>query len=130
MASSLRALLTSAAIVALPGLALAAPGWELENGVEAPSYAVAEPSATDLNIDTVVLACEQGGLQLQLYLTDAGPLAPKGQATLKDDPAVDIVIDGVSYAAKLYFADDYVLVADSATSEGLSLGQGLARRAA
>jgi hypothetical protein len=113
-----RTLLIAAALVGLPGLALAATGWQTEKDVETPSYAVAEPVSSDLNIDTVVLVCEQGadrrGLQLQLYLTDAGPLAPRRQAALKDDPAVDIVIDGVSHAAELYFADDYVLVADSA----------------
>src|SRR5689334_19542097 len=118
MAPSLRGLLTSFALLSLPGVSLAATGWELEKGVEAPSYAVAEPASTDLNIDTVVLVCEQGadrrGLQLQLYLTDDGPLAPKRPAVLKDDPGVDIVIDGMSHPAKLYFADDHVLVADAA----------------
>ena len=47
-------------------------GWELERDVENPSYAVTQPASTDLNIDSVVLSCEQGpsrrGLQLRLYL--------------------------------------------------------------
>ena len=54
-------------------------GWAVEQGTEEPSYAVVEPVATNLNIDTVVLACEEAlgrrVLQLQLYLTDDGPLA-------------------------------------------------------
>ena len=57
-------------------------GWELERDVETPSYAVTEPSSTNLNIDSVVLSCEQGasrrGLQLRLYLSGEGPLAPLG----------------------------------------------------
>ena len=70
--------------------------WEIEQGVEVPSYAVAEPTATDLNIDTVVLGCEQAGkgkvLQLQLYLSDDGRLRPIGvsPAGLTDDPQASI----------------------------------------
>jgi hypothetical protein len=94
-------------------------GWELERGVETPSYAVTEPSSTNLNIDSVVLSCEQGpsrhGVQLRLYLSGAGPLAPLGAGKdLKDDPTVDLVIDGLSYSVQLLFADDFVVVADSA----------------
>ena len=96
---------------------MAGSGWELEKGVDAPSYALAEPTSTDLNIDTVVLSCEQGadrrGLQLRLFLTDAGPLAPRGKVALKDDPVVEIAIDGVTHRAELFFADDSVLIADS-----------------
>ena len=62
------------------GQALAGSGWELEKGVEAPSYALVEPTSTDLNIDTVVLSCEQGadrrGLQLRLFLTHARVRTP------------------------------------------------------
>src|SRR5215218_9810538 len=43
-------------------------GWDLEKDVETPSYAVVEPSSTNINVDVVVLSCEQGlggtGLQL------------------------------------------------------------------
>ncbi|HEX9327049.1 MAG TPA: hypothetical protein VF915_11060 [Reyranella sp.] len=95
-----------------------AAGWDLEANVRNPSYAVAEPTSTDLNIDSVVLSCEQGpdrrGLQLRLYLSGTGPLAPKAPATLKDDPRVELVIDGVSQTAELLFADDFVVVADTA----------------
>jgi hypothetical protein len=95
--------------------------WEIEQGVEVPSYAVAEPTATDLNIDTVVLGCEQAGksrgLQLQLYLSDDGRLRPlRGSPEeLRDDPRARISIDGQQYPVTLMFADDHVLLADSLT---------------
>ena len=47
---------------AINGHAMAA-GWELERDVETPSYAVIEPESTDLNIDSLVLSCEQGPLR-------------------------------------------------------------------
>ena len=92
--------------------------WEIEQGVEVPSYAVAEPTATDLNIDTVVIGCEQAGkgkaLQLQLYLSDDGRLRPIGAspAALTEDPQASIAIDGNLYPVTLMFADDHVLLAD------------------
>ena len=96
----------------------AAAGWDLEKGVSAPSYAVTVPADTDLNVDTVVLSCEQGphrrGLQLRLYLSDSGPLAPYGAAELKADPTLKLAVDGKDHPAQLLFADDFVLVADSA----------------
>lgn len=93
--------------------------WEIEQGVEVPSYAVAEPTATDLNIDTVVLGCEQAGkgkvLQLQLYLSDDGRLRPIGvsPAGLRDDPQASIWIDGNRHPVTLMFAGDHVLLADN-----------------
>ena len=94
-------------------------GWELERDVEVPSYAVTEPASTNLNIDSVVLSCEQGpsrrGLQLRLYLAGEGPLAPLGvRKDLKDDPTVDLIIDGLTHSAQLLFAGDFVVVADTA----------------
>ena len=92
-------------------------GWKIEEGVDDPSYAVVEPTTTNLNIDTVVLACEGTGearvLQLQLYLADDRPLQPKASAgQLKDDPRAEISIDGRTFPATLLFADDYVVLAD------------------
>jgi hypothetical protein len=91
-------------------------GWDLERDVETPSYAVTEPASTNLNIDSVVLSCEQGpsrrGLQLRLYLLGTGPLG--ADKDLRDDPTVDVIIDGLSHSAELLFADDFVVVADSA----------------
>lgn len=104
-------------------------GWQLERGVEAPSYAWAAPLQTDLDIDSVVLSCEQGpsrrGLQLRLYLSGPGPLAPRAGGALKDAPGVAIAVDGVSYPAQLYFADDFVLVADAADETLPLLSAGL-----
>ncbi len=117
MVRLLGGLLAFCAASTLSGPSVAA-GWELEQGVPTPSYAVTEPASSDVNIDTVVLACEQGphrrGLQLRLYLADAGPLAPRSPGALKADPSVTLAVDGVSHAAELLFADDSVLVADSA----------------
>lgn len=100
------------------GGALTGSGWELERDVAAPSYALTEPASTNLNIDAIVLLCEQGptrrGLQLRLYPSGTGPLAPQGTTDLKDHPTIEFSVDGVSYAVDLLFADDFVIVADSA----------------
>jgi len=54
----------------------------LKRDVEPPSYAVIEPEDSNLNIDSVVLACEEAGdariVQLQIYLSTGGPLLPRG----------------------------------------------------
>ena len=106
-----------------------ATGWELETGVDVPSYAIIDPATTDLNIDSVVLSCEQGasrrGLQLRLYLSSAGPLAPRGAHELKNDPAVEVTIDGATFAAELFFAEDVVVVADTAAGTMPLLSEGL-----
>lgn len=98
-----------------------AGGWEVEKNVDKPSYAVVEPSRSDLNIDTVVLLCEQGPktpvLQLRLYLSGNGPLAPTGVANLKDDPKVELAIDNANHKVDLLFADDFVVLADA--TEGM-----------
>ena len=92
-------------------------GWELEWGVETPSYAVIDPESTNLNIDSVVLACEEGsnriGLQMQLYLSTAGPLTPDAVHQLKDEPRVEIIVDGASFPVGLFFSDDYAVLADT-----------------
>ena len=92
-------------------------GWDLEKDVETPSYAVVEPTNTNINVDVVVLSCEQGlagtGLQLRLYLAGSGPLAPKGVGALKDHPSVEFAIDGKRHAAHLAFADEFVVVSDT-----------------
>ncbi len=65
-----RPLTLLAGLIGFTGPAMAgAAGWGLEANVRDPSYAVAEPTSTNLNIDVVVLSCEQGpdrrGLQLR-----------------------------------------------------------------
>ena len=95
----------------------ASPGWDVEKDVETPSYAVVEPVNTNINVDVVVLSCEQGlggtGLQLRLYLAGTGPLAPKGVGALKDHPVIEFAIDGVRHSAHLAFADEFVVVSDT-----------------
>lgn len=106
------------------GMAVAGPvlaegaGWTAERDVDAPSYAYAEPRRSDLNIDTVVLACEPADdgrvLQLQLYLVNDGPLIPANAAAnrLKTDPRAEISIDGKVFPVDLLFAGDHVVLAD------------------
>ena len=77
-----------------------------------------EPATTHLNIDSVVLACEELDdskvLQLQIYLSNDGPLLPKGVAPdqLKGDPRAEISIDGHVFPVAVLFADEYVVLAD------------------
>lgn len=103
--------------VAGPVLAEGA-GWTAERDVEAPSYAYVEPRRSDLNIDTVVLACEPADdrhvLQLQLYLVNDGPLIPANATAnrLKTDPRAEISIDGKVFPVELLFAGDHVVLAD------------------
>lgn len=118
-----RLLLTAALAVSLARAALGAdpPGWTVEPDVDPPSYATVQPLATALNIDSVVLACEAVAgvrvLQLQLFLTDDGPLRPIDPTRrLGDDPRAVVVIDGATFPASLLFSEDHVVVADS--SEG------------
>jgi hypothetical protein len=93
-------------------------GWEVERGVEPPGYAVTDPVSTNLNVDSVVLACELAGdgkvLQLQIYLSTDGPLSPTGVAPrlLKDDPSAEIVIDGRAFPVEILFADVHAVLAD------------------
>lgn len=93
-------------------------GWRLEQDVAPPSYAVIDPASTNLNVDSIVLACEEAGqrqiLQLQLYLSTEGPLSPLGSApqSLKDNPRAEITIDDRVFPVGIFFADDYVVLAD------------------
>jgi hypothetical protein len=95
------------------------PGWAIEQGTDQPSYAAVEPLATNLNIDTVVLACEEPGdkriLQLQLYLTDDGPMRPKYPTarSFKNDPRAAISIDRLTFPVAVLFAGDYAVLADA-----------------
>ena len=92
--------------------------WRLEQGTPDPSYAVVQPSSSNLNLDSVVLACEEAAghrvAQLQLYLSDDGPLRLRTlrPTPLKGDPTAEIRIDGDRFPVSLLFADDYVVLAD------------------
>lgn len=111
------ALLTS--LIATTAMDQQAGGWRLEPGVDPPGYAVAVPQAATVNVDTVVLMCEPAGggrvLQLQLYLTDEGPLLPRAatEGAIKDEPRAEIVIDGRSFATEILFAEDHAVLADA-----------------
>lgn len=117
----LRSILVLACLGASAGQAesLKSTAWRLEQGAVTPSYAAIEPARTNLNIDMVVLACEQAHqghvLQLQLYLSDDGPLRPIGVSPtdLKDDPSARISIDAAEFPVALLFAGDHVLLADA-----------------
>jgi len=96
----------------------AGSGWAVEQGIDPPSYAVIEPRSRNLNLDVVVLACEPAEdrrlLQLQLYLTNDGPLMPDGVAPgrAKGEPRAEIVIDDHVFQVDLLFAEDHVVLSD------------------
>jgi hypothetical protein len=79
---------------------------------------VVEPTQTNLNVAGLVLACETAHdrqvLQLQLYLTNEGPLLPKGTdaSQLKADPLAEVEIDGRIFPVSLLFGDDHAVLAD------------------
>lgn len=108
-----------------------ATGWTLEQGVDRPSYASIEPRSRNLNLDVVVLACEPAGdtrvLQLQLYLTNDGPLIPNGVAAgrVKRDPRAEIVIDDHVFPVGLAFAEDHVVLSDRTEAMFPRLSEGL-----
>jgi hypothetical protein len=93
--------------------------WRLEQGTPDPSYAVVEPRSSNLNLDGVVLACEEAAgqrvAQLQLYPSDDRPLRPRTlrPTPSKDAPKAEIRIDGDTFPVVLLFADDYVVVTDA-----------------
>jgi hypothetical protein len=106
------------ALVALLIGAECSAAWKLEENVGTPSYAVTEPTSSNLNIDSVVLMCEATGgervLQLKVYLTDDGPLRPNGVAPekLKADPRAEISVDGKVFPVAILFADEFAVLAD------------------
>ncbi|HEU5096614.1 MAG TPA: hypothetical protein VFT77_15730 [Reyranella sp.] len=110
------ACLSAAAYAEAPAAKIMA--WKVEPNAQPSHYAAVAPSATNLNVASVVLACERAGdrnvLQLQLYLTDDGPLLPDGAtpADLKARPGAEIAIDGRVFPASLLFGDQYAVLAD------------------
>jgi len=123
------AMLYAAAAPPAAGAAAPPAGWQPERDVAQPSYVGAAPSVTDLNIDSVVLSCEQGpgrrGLQLGLFLSDDGRLAPRAGGEAKEAPAVTVAVDGVAYPGELSFAGESGLMADAADEAVPLLSAGL-----
>lgn len=105
--------------------------WATERGVTPPGYAVTEPTGGNLNVDTVVLMCEELGgrraLQFELYPLEPGPLLPTGAGPqeLRQDPVAEIAVDGRVFPARLMFADDHAVVTDSAKGRLPALSEGL-----
>jgi hypothetical protein len=101
------------------GTAKAEPtGWWTEPGTDDPRYAAVKPAETDLNIGAIVLACEQADrvrvLQLQIYLTDEGPLRATAEpgGPPREAPRAELLIDGHTYPVSLMFAGTYAILAD------------------
>lgn len=94
-------------------------GWQLERDVDKPSYVFTSPKKTDLDIDTLVLTCNEVAgvtiLQMELYPVGPLPLIPPGAATneLRRSPHLQLAIDGRVHPVSMYFADDHILVADT-----------------
>lgn len=136
LSATLRALAVAACLVATTARAeMPAPeslvAWKLEPDAKPARYAVVQPSRTNLNIENVVLACESVGdrsvLQLQLYLTDDGPLLPVNAAPpqLKDEPRAEITIDGRIFPVSLLFSDDHAVLADGQVDNFASVSDAL-----
>lgn len=92
--------------------------WKLESHFRPARYAAVEPTQTNLNVASIVLACERADdrnvLQLEIYLTNEGPLLPDGAdaSQLKAAPRAEVEIDGKIYPVSLLFGDDDAVLAD------------------
>jgi hypothetical protein len=109
--------MVAACLLVAPGLANVGHGWELPETPGQPAFATAIPSETNLNIETVVLACERADdgdvLQLQLHPAESDvSLRAIGPPVWSYGRRAEIRIDGRSFSASVLFADDYVVVAD------------------
>jgi hypothetical protein len=92
-------------------------GWELQETSGPPAYAAAVPSNTNLNIESVVLACERAddGNILQLQLFPAGgdvSIRGIGPPVWSGGRRAEISIDDKVFSASVLFADDYVVLAN------------------
>lgn len=107
-------------------------GWTLKQGEGQTLYAVVAPRSATLNLMAVVLACEVGdggrALHLQIYPSTPGPFLPNGatREQLKDEPAVQLEIDGAVLPAQLDFAGDFAIVYDRVANGLPTMTPGLA----
>lgn len=94
-------------------------GWALDRDADPPTYAAISPTRASVDIEELVLACveAENGPVLQLQLFSSGPsplLRPDTPPEwLRGDPEVRLTIDGHLHPARLFFADDYAVVADT-----------------
>lgn len=94
-------------------------GWQLESGVDRPTYATISPTAADIDIVTIMLTCNDVGslqaLQLELYPSGTLPLIPAGATAsdLRDDPHLQLLVDDRVYPVSMFFADDHIVVSDT-----------------
>ena len=100
-------------------------GWQLESGVDRPTYAIISPTAADIDVVTIVLACNEAGslqaLQLVLYPSGSLPLIPAGATAsdLRVDPRLQLSVDDRVYPVSMFFADDHIVVADTMVGRAL-----------
>ncbi|MBV8190526.1 MAG: hypothetical protein JO339_25005 [Alphaproteobacteria bacterium] len=113
-----------------PGLARVDNGWEIQETPGQPAFATAIPSGTNLDIASVVLACERGDdggvLQLQLYPTGAdASLRAIGPPVWSYGRVAEIKIDQKVFPANVLFGDDYVVIADQSRGRFPMLSEAL-----
>jgi hypothetical protein len=109
--------MVAACLLVGPGLAKVDNGWELQETAGQPAFATAIPAETNLNVETVVLACERADdgdvLQLQLYPTGSDvSIRAIGPPVWSYGRRAEIRIDDRSFPASVLFADDHVVLAN------------------
>jgi hypothetical protein len=108
-----------ASAVAASGPSDLSDAWTVVPGMATPASAAVAPSSTNLNIDRVVLACQDGShgrlLQLQLYQTEEGYLGPADgyAAPPAGEPRADIAIDGQRFPVSLVLAENHAVLGDT-----------------
>jgi hypothetical protein len=92
-------------------------GWRLTRQDEEPKvFAVTGPTSTNLNVASVALVCEEldgkKSLQLQIYPSNQEPILPRGASrkAMKEDPSVEIIVDGQTFPVIPGFAGDYAIL--------------------
>jgi hypothetical protein len=113
-----------------PGLAKVDNGWELQETAGQPGFATAIPSSTNLNIESVVLACERADhsdiLQLQLYPIGGDvSIRAVGPPVWSYGRRAEIRIDERVFPADVLFADDYVVSANESRGRFPALSEDL-----
>ena len=95
-------------------------GWKVTRQTDTPTiFAITTPVSTNLNVRSVVLACEESyekgkSLQLQIYPTNLEPILPRGASrdSMKDRPTAELLVDGKPFPILIAFGGDYALLLD------------------